>query len=235
MNNSILYAIIGEFLGTFILVAIGCGSLAISSNSIGLLGVSLSFGIGCLIATHVFGSISGGHFNPAITLCLSITGHCPKIRVPLYIVAQILGAIAASACIAMIVSGQPDFSNINGIALNGFGHHSPHKYSMMGCLGIEVIVTTVLLMVVLWTTGDDFSKPTIPFILASTFVTLIMIAGPITNASLNLARSIGPAVVSFLWWGVKWGLRELWLFAIAHIVAVIIAAVLYHVFKKTSS
>lgn len=232
MNNSILYATLGEFFGTFILVALGCGSVAIASNSIGLLGVALVFGMAFLIAAHIFGPISGGHFNPAVTLCLAITGHCPKVRIPLYIVAQILGAIVASMCIAMIVSGQPSFPNINGLALNGFGHHSPEKYSIIGCLAIEMIVTTILLTVVLWTTSDDFSKPTIPFIIASTLATLIMVAGPVTNASLNLARSIGPAVVSFLWWGVKWGLRELWLFAAAHLVAVVIAAILYKVFKK---
>jgi aquaporin Z len=218
--------LLAEFLGTFWLVLGGCGSAVLAaafpSVGIGLLGVSLAFGLTVLTGAYALGPISGGHFNPAVSVGLWAGGRFPAGQLLPYIVAQVLGAIVAAGILYLIASGKADFSLAGGFASNGYDEHSPGKYSLAAALVSEVVMTFMFLIVIL---GATHHRAPVGFAglaigLALTLIHLISI--PVTNTSVNPARSTGPA----LFVG-GWALQQLWLFWIAPIVGAALAGVTY--------
>ena len=218
--------LLAEFLGTFWLVLGGCGSAVLAAAfpavGIGLLGVSLAFGLTVLTGAYALGPISGGHFNPAVSVGLWAGGRFPAGQLLPYILVQLLGAILAAGILYLIASGKTDFSLAGGLASNGYDEHSPGKYSLASGLVTEVVMTFMFLIVILGATHHrapvGFAGLTIG--LALTLIHLISI--PVTNTSVNPARSTGPA----LFVG-GWALQQLWLFWIAPIVGAALAGVTY--------
>src|SRR3954471_13955736 len=214
-----------EFLGTFWLVLAGCGSAVIAGAfpafGIGFVGVSLAFGLSVLTAAYALGPISGGHFNPAVTVGLWAGGRFPARDIPAYVVAQVAGAIAAASMLFLIASGKPGFVPGN-FAANGFGEHSPGGYSLMAGVVTEVVMTFMFLVVILGATHRrapvGFAGLTIGF--ALTLIHLISI--PVTNTSVTPARSTGVAVFVG-----GWAVAQLWLFWIAPIGGALLGAVTY--------
>jgi len=214
-----------EFLGTFWLVLGGCGSAVLAAGvpdlGIGFTGVSLAFGLTVVAGAYALGPISGGHFNPAVTLGLWAGGRFPSKDIVGYILAQVAGAIVGAAVLYVIASGKPGFE-LGGFASNGFGEHSPGGYSMVAALVTEVVMTFMFLIVILGATHRrapvGFAGLTIG--LALTLIHLISI--PVTNTSVNPARSTGVA----LFVG-GWAVAQLWLFWIAPIIGAAAAGVFY--------
>ena len=211
-----------EFLGTFWLVLGGCGSAVLAAAfpevGIGLAGVSLAFGLTVLTGAYALGPISGGHFNPAVSLGLWAGGRFPAAHLLPYIVAQVVGAVIAAGVLYLIASGKAGFSLAGGFASNGFGEHSPGEYSFGAAAITEVVMTFMFLIVIL---GATHKRAPVGFAglaigLALTLIHLISI--PVTNTSVNPARSTGPA----LFVG-GWALQQLWLFWVAPIAGAIAA------------
>lgn len=217
---------IAEMVGTFVLVFGGCGSAVLAGEKIGFAGVSIAFGLTLLAMAYAIGHISGCHINPAVTVGLLVSKKMDLRDVVGYIVAQIIGGILAAAfllAIAKGVAGGYD-PTLTGFAANGYGDHSPSHYNLIAAFLAEVILTFFLMLTVLGAT--DIKAPVgfagIPIGLVLTLIHLVGI--PVTNTSVNPARSIGPAVFVG-----GWALSQLWLFIIAPIIGAIIAAVVYRV------
>lgn len=215
-----------EFIGTFWLVFGGCGSAVLAAGvadvGIGWLGVSLAFGLTVLTMAYAVGHISGGHFNPAVSLGLMIAGRFEGKDLIPYWVAQVAGAIAAAVVLYLIVSGAPDFAGPGGFASNGYAEASPQGYSMMSALIIEIVLTAAFLFVILGATsqGAPIGFGPIAIGLALTLIHLISI--PVTNTSVNPARSTGVALFAD-----GPALAQLWLFWVAPLVGAAIGAVLW--------
>jgi aquaporin Z len=215
-----------EFLGTFWLVLGGCGSAVLAATfpgvGIGLLGVSLAFGLTVLTGAYTFGPISGGHFNPAVSVGLWAGGRFPGGQLIPYVVAQTAGAIVAAGVLYVIASGTHGFDLAAGFASNGYGDHSPGKYSLTAALVTEVVMTFMFLLVIHGTTHHrapvGFAGTAIGLCL--TLIHLISI--PVTNTSVNPARSTGPA----LFVG-GWALGQLWLFWVAPIAGALLAGAVF--------
>ena len=215
-----------EFFGTFWLVLGGCGSAVLAAAfpavGIGLLGVSLAFGLTVLTMAYAIGHISGCHLNPAVTLGLWAAGRFPAQKVPAYVIAQVLGAIAGAGVLYLIASGAPGFDVAKGFASNGYGAHSPGGYSLQAALITEVVMTMFFLLVILGAT--DARAPAgfapIPIGLALTLIHLVSI--PVTNTSVNPARSTGVA----LYVG-DWAVGQLWLFWMAPMIGALLGAWAY--------
>ena len=216
-----------EFLGTFWLVFGGCGSAVLAAAfpqlGIGFVGVSLAFGLTVLTAAYALGPISGGHFNPAVSVGLVVGKRFSAQELPGYIIAQVLGAVAAAGVLYLIVSGKVGFEGVGGFATNGFGDNSPGKFSMMSVLITEVVLTAIFLIVILGATAqraaDGFGGLAIGLCL--TLIHLVSI--PVSNTSVNPARSTGPALFAQ-----TSALGDLWLFWAAPIVGAIIGALIYN-------
>lgn len=221
-----------EFIGTFWLVLGGCGSAVLAANfggnGIGLLGVSLAFGLTVLTMVYALGHISGGHFNPAISFGLLMGGQFKAADFIPYVIAQVLGAILAAAVLYYIASGHPDFNIANGLANNGYGEHSPGHYSMAAGFVTEVIMTFMFLIIILGSTDERAPKgfAALAIGLALTLINLISI--PVTNASVNPARSTGPALMVG-----GWALAQLWFFWLAPLLGALIAGITYRWFGNT--
>ena len=213
---------LAESFGTAFLVIIGCGSAVLAGSHIGFLGVSLSFGFALLLLAYLLGPISGCHLNPAVTLCLFITKKFPGSDVLPYIVAQIIGGIVGGYYLFYIAHCQPGFSLDSGFACNGFGEHSPGGYSMASCFLTEVLMTEILLLAVLATTRQKFSTEFTGIFVGLTLAAVHLVSIPVTNTSVNFARSVGVAVVHG-----GWAIHQLWLFAAAQVVAVIFAIIVW--------
>jgi len=215
-----------EFLGTFWLVLGGCGSAVIAAAfpdvGIGLLGVSLAFGLTVLTGAYALGPISGGHFNPAVTVGLWAGGRFPASRIAPYVVVQVFGGVAGAGVLYLIASGRADFSLAGGFASNGYAEHSPGGYSLAAGFVSEVVTTFMFLIVILGTTHKrapvGFAGLAIG--LALTLIHLLSI--PVTNTSVNPARSTGTA----LFVG-GWALQQLWLFWVAPIIGAALAGFVY--------
>ncbi len=214
--------LVAECLGTFWLVLGGCGSAVLAAAfpelGIGFVGVSLAFGLTVLTGAYALGPISGGHFNPAVSLGLWAGGRFPAAHLLPYIVAQVAGAVIAAGVLYLIASGKAGFSLAGGFASNGFGEHSPGKYSFGAAAITEVVMTFMFLIVIL---GATHKRAPVGFAglaigLALTLIHLISI--PVTNTSVNPARSTGPA----LFVG-GWALQQLWLFWVAPIAGAVAA------------
>jgi aquaporin Z len=215
-----------EFIGTFWLVLGGCGSAVLAaafpSVGIGLLGVSLAFGLTVLTGAYALGPISGGHFNPAVSVGLWAGGRFPVSQLVPYIVVQVLGAVAGAGVLYLIASGKADFSLAGGFASNGYAEHSPGGYSLAAALVSELVMTFMFLVVIL---GATHKRAPVGFAglaigLALTLIHLVSI--PVTNTSVNPARSTGPA----LFVG-GWALQQLWLFWAAPVVGAALAGFVY--------
>ncbi len=221
-----LAKLVAEFIGTFWLVLGGCGSAVLAAAfpgvGIGLLGVSLAFGLTVLTAAYALGPISGGHFNPAVSVGLWAGGRFPAGHVLPYVVSQVIGGIAGAAVLYLIASGKAGFSLADGLAANGYGDHSPGKYPLLSGLITELVMTFMFLIIIL---GATHQRAPVGFAgiaigLALTLIHLISI--PVTNTSVNPARSMGPAMIVG-----GWALQQLWLFWIAPIVGAALAGFTY--------
>lgn len=213
-----------EFIGTFVLVLGGCGAAVLAGDKIGFLGVAFAFGLSLLAMVYTIGHISGCHINPAVTLGLFLTKKMDRKLLLGYWVAQILGAIVAAACLLIIAKGGPNGYDpaVAGFAANGYGAHSPGHYGLLAAAVTEILLTFFLVITVIGAT--DLKAPVgfagVPIGLVLVLIHLVGI--PVTNTSVNPARSIGPA----LFVG-GWALQQLWLFIVAPLVGAALAAAVY--------
>jgi aquaporin Z len=223
-----------ELIGTFWLVLGGCGSAVIAGRfqdvGIGLLGVSLAFGLTVFTMACAIGPISGCHLNPAVTVGLWAAGrHGARDVVP-YIVAQVIGAVLAGGVLYVIASGAPGFDASGGFASNGYGEHSPGGYSLMAALVTEIMMTMMFLVIILGST-DKLAAPGMAPLAIGLGLTLIhLVSIPVTATSVNPARSTGVAVYAG-----GWALAQLWLFWVAPLVGGVLGAVVYKAIRPTST
>ncbi len=220
-----------EFFGTFWLVLGGCGSAVLAAAfpdvGIGLAGVSLAFGLTVLTMAYAIGHISGCHLNPAVSIGLWAGGRFPANQLVSYIVAQVLGGIAAGGVLYLIASGKADFSVAGGFASNGFGEHSPGGYSMQAALVTEIVMTAFFLMVILGATDKRAPAGFAPIAIGLCLTLIHLISIPVTNTSVNPARSTGVA----LYVG-DWAVAQLWLFWVAPIAGAVLGAKIYQWIAK---
>ena len=215
-----------EFLGTFWLVLGGCGSAVLAaafpSVGIGLLGVSLAFGLTVLTMAYAIGHISGCHLNPAVSVGLCAGKRFPASELFPYVAAQVIGAIAGAGVLYVIASGTTGFSLSAGFASNGYATHSPGGYSLTACLVAEVVFTFMFLMIILGATDKRAPKGMAPLAIGFGLTLIHLISIPVTNTSVNPARSTGPAIFVG-----GWALQQLWLFWVAPIIGAAIAGAAY--------
>jgi len=216
-----------EFIGTFWLVLGGCGSAVLAAAfpqvGIGLLGVSFAFGLTVLTMAFAIGHISGCHLNPAVSVGLVAGKRFPVSDLIPYIIAQVVGAIAGAGVLYVIASGKPGFSLANGFAANGYGANSPGGYSLTAALVAEVVLTFMFLVVILGSTDQRAPKGLAPIAIGLCLTLIHLISIPVTNTSVNPARSTGPALFAG-----GLAIRQLWLFWVAPIIGAAIAGVVYH-------
>lgn len=240
---------IAEFFGTFWLVLGGCGSAVLAATfkgtigeagtttiinlGIGLLGVAIAFGLTVVTMAYAVGHISGGHFNPAVSFGLWAGKRFPGSELLPYIIAQVLGAILAGAIIWLIASGQGpiDFSGSNPLATNGYGDHSPGKFNLLSCLITEVLMTFMFLLVILGVTDRRAPAGFAPLAIGLALTLIHLISIPVTNTSVNPARSTGVALMVFLK-GYPALFSQLWLFWLAPIVGAVLAGYVYLYFLE---
>jgi aquaporin Z len=225
-----------EFIGTFWLVFGGCGSAVLAAAfpsgnpahlGIGFLGVAFAFGLTVLTMAYAIGHISGCHLNPAVSVGLVVGKRFPAKELPAYVIAQVLGAIAGAAVLCVIASGKAGFDLAGGFASNGYAEHSPGGYSLVACLVAEVVLTFMFLMIILGATDRRAPQGFAPIAIGLGLTLIHLIGIPVTNLSVNPARSTGPA----LFVG-GWALEQLWLFWIAPIVGAALAGIVYPAVAK---
>lgn len=220
-----------EFIGTFWLVFGGCGSAVLAAAfpdvGIGLLGVSLAFGLTVVTMAYAIGHVSGCHLNPAVSIGLMVGGRFSASELGPYIAAQVLGAIAGAGVLYFIASGAPGFDVAAGFASNGYGEHSPGGYSMAAALLMEVVMTFMFLMIILGATDSRAPAGFAPLAIGLGLTLIHLVSIPVTNTSVNPARSTGPA----LFVG-GWAISQLWLFWVAPIIGAALAGLAY---KKVSA
>ena len=216
-----------EFLGTFWLVFGGCGSAVLAAAfpelGIGFAGVALAFGLTVLTMAYAVGGISGGHFNPAVSVGLTVAGRFPAASLVPYIIAQVIGAIAAAAVLYVVATGKAGFE-VGGFASNGYGEHSPGGYSLAAALVIEVVLTAFFLIIILGSTHGRAPAGFAPIAIGLALTLIHLISIPVTNTSVNPARSTGQAIFAG-----GWAIEQLWLFWVAPIVGAVIGAVIWKV------
>jgi aquaporin Z len=230
MKNKLL----AEFFGTFWLTFGGCGSAVLAAKflategttpinlGIGLVGVSLAFGLTVLTMAYAIGHISGCHLNPAVSLGLCVGGRFKSAELPGYIIAQVLGSIAGAGVLYLIASGQTGFSLAGGFASNGYADHSPAGYSLVAGLVAEVVLTFFFLLIILGATDSRAPQGFAPIAIGLGLTLIHLIGIPVTNLSVNPARSTGPAVFVG-----GWALQQLWLFWIAPLIGAALAGIVY--------
>jgi aquaporin Z len=222
-----------ECIGTFWLVFGGCGSAVLAAGypqlGIGFVGVSLAFGLTVLTMAFAIGHISGCHLNPAVSIGLAAGRRFPASELPAYIVAQVFGAVIAAGILFAIASGKAGFTLSGGFASNGYADHSPGGYSLLACLIAEVVLTFMFLMIILGSTDKRAPQGFAPIAIGFALTLIHLISIPVTNTSVNPARSTGPA----LFVG-GWAVHQLWLFWLAPIVGAALAGITYHgIFGKS--
>jgi len=217
---------IAEFFGTFWLVLGGCGSAVLAAGfpqlGIGFVGVALAFGLTLLTMAYTIGNISGCHINPAVSVGLAAGGRFKWSELPAYVVAQVLGGIAASGVLLTIASGKAGFDVHAGFASNGYGVHSPGGYSLVACLVCEVVMTFFFVVIILGSTHERAPKGFAPIAIGLALTLIHLISIPVTNTSVNPARSTGPALFAG-----GWALSQLWLFWVAPIVGGFLGGVVH--------
>ncbi len=222
-----------ELIGTFWLVFGGCGSAVLAAGfpqvGIGFLGVALAFGLTVVTMAYAIGHISGCHLNPAVTIGLWVNGRFPAKNVLPYIAAQVIGGIIGAGVLYLIASGKAGFNVADGFASNGYGEHSPGGYSLQAAFLAETVLTFIFLMVILGATDPHAPEGFAPLAIGLCLTLIHLISIPVTNTSVNPARSIATAVFAC-----GWTLQQLWLFLIAPILGAILAGFAYKVFRKKS-
>jgi len=217
---------VAESFGTFWLVLGGCGSAVLAAAfpnvGIGLLGVSLAFGLTVLTMAYAIGHISGCHLNPAVSVGLWMGGRFPANQLLPYIVSQVVGAIAAGGVLYLIASGKAGFDVAAGFASNGYGEHSPGGYSLLSALVTEVVMTMMFLLIILGATDTRAPAGLAPIAIGLGLTLIHLISIPVTNTSVNPARSLGVAVYVG-----DWALAQLWLFWLAPIIGAVLGALIY--------
>lgn len=217
---------IAEFFGTFWLVLGGCGSAVLAAAfpevGIGLLGVSLAFGLTVLTMAYAIGHISGCHLNPAVSVGLWAGGRFSANQLLPYVIAQVVGAVVAGGVLYIIASGQAGFDVSAGFASNGYGAHSPGGYSLVAALVTEVVMTMMFLLVILGATDERAPQGLAPVAIGLCLTLIHLVSIPVTNTSVNPARSTGVAIFVG-----DWAIAQLWLFWIAPIVGALIGAAIY--------
>ncbi len=222
---------LAELLGTFWLVFGGCGSAVLAAAfpnvGIGLLGVAFAFGLTVLTMAYAIGHISGCHLNPAVSLGLAAGRRFPFAELPAYVVAQLAGGVAAAAVLYVIASGKAGFELSAGFAANGYAAHSPGGYSLAACLVAEVVLTFMFLMIILGATDRRAPQGFAPIAIGLGLTLIHLIGIPVTNLSVNPARSTGPAVMVG-----GWALEQLWLFWVAPLAGAALAGIIYPALAK---
>jgi aquaporin Z len=217
---------VAEFFGTFWLVFGGCGSAVLAAAfpnlGIGFAGVALAFGLTLLTMAFTIGPISGCHINPAVSIGLVVGRRFPVSELLPYVVAQVLGAVAGSGVLYVIASGKEGFSLAGGFASNGYGAHSPGEYSLLACFVAEVVLTLFFLLVIFGSTDDRAPKGFAPIAIGLCLTLIHLISIPVTNTSVNPARSTGPAIFVG-----GWAVGQLWLFWVAPIIGAALAGLIY--------
>ena len=215
-----------EFVGTFWLVLGGCGSAVLAAAfpnvGIGLLGVSLAFGLTVLTMAFAIGHISGCHLNPAVTIGLVVGGRFKSSEAIPYIIAQVVGAVVAAALLYLIASGKAGFDLAGGLASNGYAEHSPGGYSLLSCFVTEVVMTFMFLMIILGATDERAPAGFAPIAIGLGLTLIHLISIPVTNTSVNPARSTGPALIVG-----SWALGQLWLFWLAPLIGAVLGGLGY--------
>ncbi|MCG6204954.1 aquaporin Z [Rhodopseudomonas sp. HC1] len=215
-----------EFIGTFWLTFAGCGSAVIAAGfpqvGIGLVGVSLAFGLSVITMAYAIGHVSGAHLNPAVTLGLAAGGRFPAGQIVPYVIAQVVGAVVAGAVLYVIASGTAGFDLAKGFASNGYGEHSPGGYSLTAALVSEVVMTMMFLFVIMGATHGKAPAGFAPLAIGLALTLIHLVSIPVTNTSVNPARSTGPA----LFVG-GWAIQQLWLFWVAPLIGGVLGGLLY--------
>jgi aquaporin Z len=206
-------SLLAEAFGTFWLVLGGCGTAVLAGSGVGTLGISLAFGLTVLTMAFAVGHVSGGHFNPAVTVGLWAGGRFPANRILPYIVSQVVGAIIAAFTLYWIAKGMPGWSLASGLASNGVAEHSPGKYSLAAGFVTEVVMTAFFLIVIMGATHGRAAAGFAPIAIGLALVLIHLISIPVTNTSVNPARSTGPALVED---GIA--LQQLWVFWVAPLI-----------------
>lgn len=217
---------VAEFIGTFWLVFGGCGSAVLAAGipnlGIAYAGVSLAFGLTVMTMAYAVGHISGGHFNPAVSIGLCVGGRFEAKELAPYIISQVIAGIAAAAVLYLIASGAAGFDASAGFASNGYGEHSPHGYSMVAALITEIVLTAIFLIIIMGSTDRKAPAGFAPIAIGLGLTLIHLISIPVTNTSVNPARSTGVAIFQG-----SWAVEQLWLFWVAPIVGAIIGALIY--------
>jgi aquaporin Z len=215
-----------EAIGTFWLTFMGCGSAVIAASfpqlGIGFVGVAFAFGLSVVTMAYAIGHISGCHLNPAVTVGLAAGGRFPAAQIAPYIIAQVIGAVVASSLLYLIASGATGFDVSKGFASNGYGAHSPGQYSMLVCFITEVVMTMMFLFVIMGSTHGKAPAGFAPLAIGLALVMIHLVSIPVTNTSVNPARSTGPA----LFVG-GWALQQLWMFWVAPLIGGVLGGALY--------
>lgn len=221
-----------EAIGTFWLTFAGCGSAVIAAGvpqvGIGLLGVSFAFGLSVLTMAYAIGHVSGCHLNPAVTIGLAAGGRFPVKDIGPYIISQVIGAVIAATVLFAIASGAPGFDLAKGFAANGYGEHSPGGYGLFACLIAEVVLTMMFLFIIMGATHGKAPAGFAPIAIGLGLTLVHLVGIPVTNTSVNPARSTGPA----LFVG-GWALGQLWLFWVAPLIGGFLGGVLYRWLSET--
>jgi aquaporin Z len=215
-----------EAMGTFWLTLGGCGSAVIAAGfpqvGIGLLGVAFAFGLTVLTMAYAIGHVSGCHLNPAVTIGLAAGGRFPASQIGPYVAAQVVGAIVGATVLYIIASGAPGFDATKGFAANGYGEHSPGQYGLVACFITEVVMTMMFLFIIMGSTHGRAPVGFAPIAIGLGLTLIHLISIPVTNTSVNPARSIGPALFA-----PSWAIGQLWLFIVAPIVGGVLGGIGY--------
>lgn len=227
MPSSALKKLFAEFIGTFWLVFGGCGSAVLAAGfpkvGIGLLGVSLAFGLTVVTMAYTIGPISGCHLNPAVSLGLTVGGRFPAKDLLPYIISQVLGGLLGGGLLYLIANGQNGFDIVaSGFATNGYGEHSPGGYSLLACTVMEIVMTMMFLLIILGSTDKLAPTGFAPLAIGLGLTLIHLVSIPVTNTSVNPARSTGVALFHS-----GWAIEQLWLFWVAPLVGAAIGAIVY--------
>ena len=218
--------LLAELIGTFWLTFAGCGSAVIAAGfpqvGIGLVGVSLAFGLTVLTMAYTIGPISGCHLNPAVTVGLAAGGRFPAQDVVPYIIAQVIGAIVGAAVLYFIASGAPGFSTAGGFAANGYGDHSPGHYTLVAGFVMEVVMTMTFLFIIMGSTHSSAPAGFAPIAIGLGLTIIHLVSIPVTNTSVNPARSTGPALFAG-----AWAIGQLWMFWVAPLLGGVLGGLLF--------
>jgi aquaporin Z len=218
-----------EFLGTFWLTFGGCGSAVLAAAfpgvGIGLLGVSLAFGLTVLTGAYAFGPVSGAHFNPAVSLGLTVAGRLRPALLPGYVISQVCGACVAAGVLYLIATGKPG-AELGGFAANGYGAHSPGQYGLLAALISEVVLTAVFLIVILGVTSKQAAQGFAGLAIGLCLTLIHLISIPVTNTSVNPARSTGVALFA-----PAWAMHQLWLFWVAPLAGAVLGALIHRMIE----